>query len=454
MFYSYSSQLHSIRGVLESEIDTSDIKEINFTQCFDTLYVRTFTYSSNTLFSIRRGTGSGPSYILQAEEISYYLDYTRLIPVLFNLFIQYNPSIISVSIELGTTGLFSIMSNNKINDFKCTNIDDKPFENINLLQYFRATPSQNPSREIYITSVLVYDEKKIFYIGIPVYIEEKFHGAILAMIDLDSALEPYYNFKPSTNGHYIICNKYGEILYLENDTTQFIFEEYSFFDEIVENGLTLNDTKQFSIIYKSILSKNFDQQLVNAYGLRYQIKYSTLIRNLIYFVAIVPENDITVNGRWYSSQSSVVFYYSTTDETANTTIILHNNASYNVDFNIVTNDAFTFNPQYGTIYPSGKTSINVMAYMTLTTLPALVINSVGDETASCFEYLALDVSKVIAGNSLIDIIDCLPSDYKYNLNRCDGLMMRIDFKWADNKTCFGGLNLPSAKKITCSKYAI
>lgn len=129
----------------------------------------------------------------------------------------------------------------------------------------------------------------------------------------------------------------------------------------------------------------------------YQINFSSLIRNLIYLIAIVPLNDITVADRWSTTSESLIFYYATNDETSKTVLYLNNSADYSVDYFIEQTDAYIVNPGSGVIESGGSVKIDISAYMTLANLPALVINSVGIDTASCFEYLALDVKKVVAG---------------------------------------------------------
>lgn len=170
-------------------------------------------------------------------------------------------------------------------------------------------------------------------------------------------------------------------------------------------------------------------------------------------VAITIKSDITVEGRWITSPSSLLFYYATGNLTSNTSLILSNACEYIAEFEIPASEAYEVSPRSGTLKPNESITFEIMAYMTLSTLPALVINSVEENTATCFAYLALNVLKQVAGKRIKAKLDCQVSDYYPVISECNGLTYSVAYYWS-NEMCFGGLSLPSDTKLSCSNKRV
>lgn len=256
--------LSSFLTVFDEDKKRSTLTPDIFEKCTDYENIVFYTFSESINFVIRNGTS--PDSQISVAESKKFIDYARLAPYLFDSLRQENPDVLAITMSMGLTGLFTLNSQKPPMMGTCMQAPTNPFSNPLIPHFFRSNPNINPDRIPYFSPPFANPfGSSIAILGLPVYIQNEFKGAIIAQVNTHQVFSEFFTKKPSTNGFYVIANTYGEILSMSDEASALLFDENTTFLDTVKKLLTLQNSTSFKEIYYSIISKTTSKTITSMY---------------------------------------------------------------------------------------------------------------------------------------------------------------------------------------------
>lgn len=338
-------------------------------------------------------------------------------------------------------------------DYICINYGNTPFRNPMYEGLYNSIPENNPQKLPFVSSSIYNPVTKVtqVYLGIPIYKENNYYGVIGVQLNLTDILNEIVIKPPSLTGYYLLMTSKGQPIGGVEDMFKLVFGPEETIESILTSSKSLKDVRTgfediMKAIEKGLSSTTISVRDMTTEGggksVSYYVHIGLPIRNLFYLLSIVKQTDVDTSNNWVSSKTTLVFRYSSDDSYQTENITLTNKSDYDAEFEIEADIAYTITPTSGIIKSGKSTLITIRAYVKAAVLPAFFIKSVGSETISCFETVAISVSKELA--------NCELSDYKYTLEDCGTINRDITFHKDVNSTCFGGLKTPDTKSVSCN----
>lgn len=225
---------------------------------------------------------------------------------------------------------FSIDKTDSCNQLN--NFGESPFKDPKQRIYYMASPDNNKNGEPYITTNVYCSEFHfaVDIIGIPLYENKEFIGFIGSYINFFDIYSEIISQKPALTGCYMIISKSGFVLESDNDCIKIIYGEIP--KEYVINGLMPLQNGFESVINSINIGSNSLTVRSKTDDITYYIDISDSIRNMIYILSIIPNNDIDTSEKWSVSNNILSFKYSSSDIYQSVEFIIENHSDYELEY--------------------------------------------------------------------------------------------------------------------------
>lgn len=223
--------------------------------------------------------------------------------------------------------LDKIDSCNQLNNF-----GEFPFKDPNKKIYYMASPDNNKNGEPYITTAY-YSEFHfaVDIIGIPLYENNEFIGFIGSYINFFDIYNEIISQKPALTGCYMIICKNGLVLESDDDCIKIIYGNEIPKSNVINGLMPLQNG--FEAVINSInIGLNSLTVTSKTDDITYYVDISDSIRNMIYILSIIPNNDIDTSKKWSVSNNILSFKYSSSDIYQSVEFIIENHSDYELEY--------------------------------------------------------------------------------------------------------------------------
>lgn len=274
---------------------------------------------------------------------------------------------------------------------------------------------------------------------------ERYYGSVITDVGINDIFGDVINDKPTDHGYYFLMSLINSaVVAATNEAMDILFGKG-------HSGVIGEYNKVHNLCNSNVTAWNGLYDNIKRDETSVEIKvneityYVTWAKAEKYNYALIAAIDIREldGASWNVSDEILTFYYTEIDLEITQTIIVKNTGMYDISFRIdTTNDVIVLDQQ--DLYPLAKGKENPITFkyifdnINVETTPSVIFNPSGTNY-ECIDAILTPVR--------LQKVDCVPSDYGYEIDDKTGFYNEIKYYKKESSICRNGKSLPSTKSI-------
>lgn len=274
---------------------------------------------------------------------------------------------------------------------------------------------------------------------------ERYYGSVLIDVGINDIFGDIINDKPTDNGYYFLMSLINSaVVAATNETMDILFgkghsgviEEYNQVHNLSNSNVTA-----WNGLYKNIKGDETSVE-IKVNEITYYVTWAKAEKYNYALIAAIDIRELD-GASWNVSAEILTFYYTEIDPEITQTIIVKNTGMYDISFRIDTTDDVKILDQQDLYHLiKGKEKPITFKYIfdniNVETTPSVIFNPSGTNY-ECIDAILTPVR--------LQKVDCVPSDYSYEIDDKAGFYNKIKYYKKGSSICRNGKSLPSTKSI-------